>query len=112
MHVGSTRVAIYTMTLRPLYTLDAHTGIRDAPGASILASLIDPKDPCNQIVYTLAPSTYIGTTLRPKHILFGYMNPKALDPKPPYRNLTVTLVTEPCGIHGTSARGRSLQRGF
>ena len=32
------------------------------------------KDPCTQIVYTLAPSTNIETTLRLEYILFGYMD--------------------------------------
>ena len=36
----------------------------------------NPKGPCTQIVHTLAPKyLYLGTTLRPKYILFGYMDP-------------------------------------
>ena len=35
------------------------------------------KGPCIQTVYRLWPqSTYIGTTLRPKYLLFGYMDPQ------------------------------------
>ena len=35
----------------------------------------DPKGPCTQIVY-FGPKVRIkGTTLRPKYILFGYMDP-------------------------------------
>ena len=35
-----------------------------------------PKGPCTQIVYTLAPMyLYIGSTLRPKYILLGHMDP-------------------------------------
>ena len=30
-----------------------------------------PKGPCAHIVYTLA----IGTTLRPKYVLFGHLDP-------------------------------------
>ena len=47
----------------------------------------DPKGPCTQIVYTLAPEplnpkplnpkpcTFVGNTLRPKYMLFGYRDP-------------------------------------
>ena len=35
-----------------------------------------PQGPCTQIVSTLAPKyAYIGTTVRPRYILFGYMDP-------------------------------------
>ena len=35
-----------------------------------------PEGSCTQIVYTSAPKyLYIGTTLRPKYIVFGYMDP-------------------------------------
>ena len=40
------------------------------------AVLLNPKGPCTQIVYTLPQSTFLGTTLRPKSILFGYMDPE------------------------------------
>ena len=34
------------------------------------------KGPCAQTQYILWPQcTYIGSTLRPKYILFGYMDP-------------------------------------
>ena len=37
---------------------------------------IDPKGPCTQVVDTLAPKYLnIGTTLRPKYILVGHMDP-------------------------------------
>ena len=36
-----------------------------------------PKGPCTHIAYIHWPqSTYIGTTVRPKYILFGYMHPE------------------------------------
>ena len=35
-----------------------------------------PKGPCSHIVYTVAPKSYIGTTSRPKYVLFGDMDPQ------------------------------------
>ena len=41
----------------------------------VLQSL-DPKGPmCPNSVYSRPPNTFLGTTLRPKYILFGYMDP-------------------------------------
>ena len=45
----------------------------------ILQRLMIPKGPCAQIVHTLAPNYLpIGTTVRPKYILFRYMDPEGL----------------------------------
>ena len=39
-------------------------------------SLLTPKAPCTHIVVFLRPpSTKIGAPLRPKYILYGYMEP-------------------------------------
>ena len=41
-----------------------------------------PKGPCTQIVYNTWPcSTSTGSTLKPKYIQFGYMDPEGIENK-------------------------------
>ena len=47
-------------------------GNAEQPSSAVCTS----KDPCTYMQYILwLESTYIGTTLRPKYILYGHMDP-------------------------------------
>ena len=56
-----------------------------------MARLLYPKGPCSQIDIHRPQSTQIGTTLRPKYILFGYMDKRDPERDPNIENYPIHI---------------------
>ena len=73
----------------PMLSAVQRSGCRCAARGLALGLLQCPTGPCTQIYIYIclsqilcSLSTYIGTTLKPKYLLYGHMDPEGCMPKP------------------------------